>query len=222
MAISQEIYQAVSPVFQAHGVPDYVWLSIGDMETGGTFNPKTLGDNGRSFGIFQLFTAGGQGDAYAGNPTVLYDPQLNAQVAAPAISQAYWEGKMQGIPEGPELAAYTAANSGHPGYGLAMSYPAVAIVRERASTYFNQGVSTAKNWWEDLGQGIGNLTEQIPDWVPWGWVPKFWGKVASGDTEDTPISKEWWQRMGIYVLAVIIALMLIWASVQAIVKPGRE
>lgn len=138
MGIPSAIYQAVSPVFASYGVPDYVWQSIADMETGGSFDPKSVGDGGRSFGLFQLFTAGGQGDSYASNPDVLFDPQLNAEVAAPAIAAAYHVGRQLGMDDGPDLAAYVATNSGHPNATEA-GKAAVEMVRTRAQTWFTAG-----------------------------------------------------------------------------------
>jgi hypothetical protein len=132
-----EVYQAVSPVFQSYGVPDYIWQSIAHMETGGTFDVKAVGDSGRSFGLFQLFTDGGQGDAYAGNGEALFDPTLNAQIAAPEIARAYHLGRQMGMSEGPQLAAWVAANSGHPGYGLPLTDTAVSVVGKVAPFYYH-------------------------------------------------------------------------------------
>lgn len=140
--IPETIYQAVAPSFQQLGVPDYVWMAIGHMETGGTWDPKALGDQGKSFGLFQLYTAGGQGDPYASDPTVLYDPAINAQVAAPEIARAYHLARTMGMADGPDLAAYVAANSGHPGYNLPLSDPAVQLVKTNASFYFKATAGT--------------------------------------------------------------------------------
>ena len=132
-----EIYAKVAPVARTEGVPDYVWESIAHMESG--FNPKALGDSGKSFGLFQLYTAGGQGDPYKNNPTVLFDPAMNAQVAMPSIAQAYRTAKAQGMEDGPELAAWVAGHSGHPGYsGASNSIAAKAIdaVKRAAESIF--------------------------------------------------------------------------------------
>lgn len=198
--VPADIYAAVDPVFRAAGVPSYIWMSIAHMETGGTFDPKALGDNGRSFGLFQLFTDGGQGDAYRANPQVLYDPQLNAQVAAPEIARAYRLGQQLGVPEGPEMAAYVANNSGHPGYGLSPSspfYEAVNIVRNVASTYMEwqpqdapvaappagAPAVTKSSWLDGFNRFMYGVN---PDGSPrtWGEYWGAWGKPW--DPDDYP------------------------------------
>lgn len=49
-------------------------------------DPTAVGDNGCSFGIFQAYTCGGEGDGYP--QAVLENPTINAQVVMPAMGEA--------------------------------------------------------------------------------------------------------------------------------------
>lgn len=200
MNIPEQIQRIVSPVFEREGVPDYIWQSIGAMETGGTFDPKAKNINPgveRSFGLFQLNTLGGQGQGL--DEELLIDPSFNAAVAAPAIAQAYRAGRARGMEDGPELAAYVAANSGHPGYGLPLDHPAVTKVREYASQITNLG----KTWREAANQaGPGFASVE-------GLYKALSGTVFSGN---------WWRRAGEIILLVLVGLAFLIVGVQAITR----
>ncbi len=49
---------AIDAAAAAHGVPVALLRCLVSVETGGTFNPAAVGDNGQSFGAAQLYTAG--------------------------------------------------------------------------------------------------------------------------------------------------------------------
>ena len=93
-------------------LPDFIALGIAGAET--NWDPTQHGDGCHSYGLFQLYVNGGQGDPYSGNPDVLYNPRLNSRAAMPPIRDAYkwWEAKGY---RGVELIALTAVYSGHPG-----------------------------------------------------------------------------------------------------------
>lgn len=64
-------------------------LATSYVETGGSFNPSDVGDNGSSFGLFQLHQGGELGSltqAQADNPVI------NAQTAIPSIADALSAG----------------------------------------------------------------------------------------------------------------------------------
>lgn len=146
--ISSSVYNQVAPVAKASGVPDYIWQSIALMETGGDPSKKNVTKKEASYGLFQLNTMGGQGTAYKNNPEVLYDAKLNAEIAMPAISYAYTRAKSKGMEDGPDLAAWVAANSGHPGYGMDVSDSRIQRVKNWASKIY-QGY---KDWMNsDIG-----------------------------------------------------------------------
>lgn len=131
----------VNPVAASAGVPSYIWQSIVLMESGGNPNSHYSTSREDSYGLFQLNTMGGQGSDYASNPSVLYNPRLNAEIAMPSISAAYWEGVNSGY-GGADLAAYTAANSGHPGFGLSLNQSAVVKVHGYAESLLGSGSSS--------------------------------------------------------------------------------
>jgi hypothetical protein len=173
LALSPEILLKVQAVFDRYGVPRYIWQSIAHMETGGTFDPslKNVNMPGKpgynpakpaeaSYGLFQLNTNGGQGLPWADRPDELLDPVKNAEIAAPEIARAYQVGVQKGFKDGPDLAAWVAANSGHPGYGLSLDQPAVAIVRSVAPTYIGTAPSSSG------GSGNGGTFGTGPDGRP--------------------------------------------------------
>lgn len=107
---------AVDSIAQQYGVPSGIWKDVAYTESG--FNPTRIGDNGTSFGLFQLHYPGGQGDAAiaAGYSTQdLLDPSINAKFAMPALSRA-WQN-LQGSFNATNASWWSAfaSQSGHPG-----------------------------------------------------------------------------------------------------------
>lgn len=87
IAIPSNVYNAVAPVAQRYGVPDSIWETVAYQESG--FNTRAVGDNGTSFGLFQLHEGGQLPQSYYSDPQAVFDPGLNAQLAMPAIARAY-------------------------------------------------------------------------------------------------------------------------------------
>jgi len=81
------------------------------------YNTAQGGDGGRSFGILQLFTQGGQGDGYT--PAQLLDVDTNLAIGVPPIAEAW--ARNAGRPAAQRIAR-TAAESGHPRDPLAMDH----------------------------------------------------------------------------------------------------
>lgn len=95
-------------------VPPWIPLCIAWAETG--INPNAIGDNGTSFGLFQLHIDGGQGDAYTTygtSPDVMLDPAVNAEIGIPPIASAYRNAACAGL-SGFDLLVCVAEHSGHP------------------------------------------------------------------------------------------------------------
>ncbi|MBX6361653.1 MAG: transglycosylase SLT domain-containing protein [Acidobacterium ailaaui] len=92
-----------------YGVPPWIPLDIAEEESG--LNPSAVGDNGTSFGLFQLHKGGGQGDGYP--VSALLDPLTNTTIAMRSIASAYQEARAQGL-TGWDLLSYVASHSGHP------------------------------------------------------------------------------------------------------------
>lgn len=108
-----QIYNAVHAQAVQYGVPDSIWEDVAYIESG--YNPNAIGDNGTSFGLFQLHIGGQLPAQYNNNPSAVFDPSLNAQIAMPDIAGA-WNGlKSSFNPSSQSWWQSFAAQSGHPG-----------------------------------------------------------------------------------------------------------
>jgi hypothetical protein len=94
-------------------IPDWIPMGIAGAESGWDPAPPP-GDNGRSWGLFQLYIDGGQGSDYVNNPQALNDPRLNTQIAMPYIAAGYVWAVNHGY-TGTDLIRQVAVHSGHPG-----------------------------------------------------------------------------------------------------------
>ncbi len=116
MTAPANIKAAVAAAAQQYGVPEALWEDIAFTESG--YNVNAIGDNGTSFGLFQLHI-GGQADAAlaAGYSTQdLLNPTINAQFAMPAIGSAWNNLKSSfGTLGSTQWWQQFAAQSGHPG-----------------------------------------------------------------------------------------------------------
>ncbi len=107
------IYAPVEAVAMQYGIPASLWEDIAYTESG--YNPSAVGDNGSSFGLFQLHIGGQLPSQYNSNPSAVYDPTLNAQIAMPAIAKA-WNSLKGSFNAGSQSWwQQFAAQSGHPG-----------------------------------------------------------------------------------------------------------
>jgi len=114
--LSNDTYTAVEPYAQQYGVPDKLWETVVQMESGN--NPSAIGDYGTSFGLFQLHI-GGQANAalqqgYSTND--LLNPGINARFGLPAVSDA-WNRLKSSFDDSVGWWTNFAAISGHPGSG---------------------------------------------------------------------------------------------------------
>src|SRR5574341_227223 len=130
------LYDRVKRVFDSYNVPPSVWYPIALAESG--FNPRAMGDNGDSIGLFQLNTRGGQSSRY--DPTQLIDPILNASIAAPAIVFAF-DNVRDHYPQN-EWAAQVARRSGHPGGSITKPFaendPRIQRIRSLSQQFIRQ------------------------------------------------------------------------------------
>lgn len=108
--VPSDIFNAVHPIAQKDNVPDPIWETVASVES--SFNPTAQGDNGTSFGLFQLHQGGQLGSL---TQAQAFDPATNANTAMPYIASA-WAAL------GPSFDASNAtwweqfaAQSGHPG-----------------------------------------------------------------------------------------------------------
>jgi murein DD-endopeptidase MepM/ murein hydrolase activator NlpD len=108
--VPSSIYTAVHPIAASDNVPDALWETVASVES--SFNSQAVGDNGTSYGLFQLHQGGQLGNL---SESQAFDPTTNANTAMPAIASAW-------ATLGPSFAANNlswweqfAAASGHPG-----------------------------------------------------------------------------------------------------------
>lgn len=79
MAYSQaQIIGIIEQVANQQGVSPATAVATSSVETGGSFNPNDVGDNGTSFGLFQLHKGGELGSL---TPQQAFNPTTNATVA---------------------------------------------------------------------------------------------------------------------------------------------
>lgn len=105
------------------------WMIAGIVAAESNFNPRALGDNGRSFGLLQLYIDGGQGSPYRDNPEALFDPRLNLDVGVPYIAMAELQARSRGY-QGERYIREVARSSGHPGF-VALNDPRLTHIFER-------------------------------------------------------------------------------------------
>jgi hypothetical protein len=133
MADNRAIIDIISQTADKYHVPRVAALAIAYEESG--FDPRNVGDNGTSFGLFQLHY-GGQADGYT--PDQLFDPQTNADIGIRNMQQAAQEAQRLGL-TGWDMVDYIATHSGHPGYGGPGHYPAYESALRHAYDVVTKG-----------------------------------------------------------------------------------
>ncbi|MGI2749630.1 transglycosylase SLT domain-containing protein [Bacillus cytotoxicus] len=92
-------------------LPEWIPLTIAEHES--RLNPRSVGDNGTSFGLFQLHRGGGLAPEHVTDEQ-LKDPRTNAQIAMPHLLKGYKRGVQKGLTDF-ALLKYIANTSGWPG-----------------------------------------------------------------------------------------------------------
>ena len=92
-------------------LPEWIPLTIAEYES--RLNPRSVGDNGTSFGLFQLHRGGGLAPDHLTDDE-LKDPRTNAQIAMPHLMKGYKRGVQKGLTDF-ALLKYIANTSGWPG-----------------------------------------------------------------------------------------------------------
>lgn len=180
------IYNAVRSQAITYGVPDALWEDVAYTESG--YNPKAIGDNGTSFGLFQLHIGGQLPAQYNNNPDPVFDPGLNAQLAMPDIAKAWNSLKGSFNPNNSTWWSQFAAQSGHPG-----GSPGQAVTENEArklQQFYNGGSI------------IGDTTSSsIPLDNPIGTITGGIGtNIQNYITSILP-------KIGLFVLAVILVVI---------------
>ena len=158
----QDIINTINPIAQKQGIPSRLWQAIVSVESG--FNPNVIGDNGTSFGLFQLHIGS---QAPSGVPTSdLLNPVTNATYALPAIGNS-WNSLKSSFDDSVSWWSKFAGMSGHPGYGsntqsvavsLKSAYDANLQVPSNStasnSTLAYGGATSVGDWLSNIGLSI--------------------------------------------------------------------
>lgn len=111
MSTNAENANTIIATANRYGLPPWIPLDIARRESG--LNENSVGDNGTSFGLFQLHR-GGLAPASLTDEQ-LKDPATNADIAVRAMKGAYNRGVQQNL-QGSDLLYYVANTSGWPGH----------------------------------------------------------------------------------------------------------
>lgn len=156
------ILDIIRSVADQNNIASWIPETIARAES--DLNPRKPGDNGTSFGLFQLHR-GGLAPPNLSNEQ-LYDPLTNTQVAIPHMTKAYQDALSQGL-SGFDLVKYVANNSGWPG----SSGSAPETYTKRLYDAYVQTTgdnSTARKWWQN----------GVTDWIMKQYPPEPTGSVT--------------------------------------------
>lgn len=178
-----------------YGIPTSIWQDIATVESGN--NPQAIGDNGTSFGLFQLHIGGQLPAQYNNNPTAVFDPVLNAQIAMPSIATAWNNLKSSFNPSSTLWWQQFAAQSGHPG-----GTPGNQITDNEAAK-LQAGYLSGPN---DIGNGIvaGGITSQT------GSVGAGIQSANISNTILTNLESGFlpaFERIAIFIVAIILIII---------------
>lgn len=192
--IPPDIYNAVEPAFKAYNVPDPIWETVVEVES--AWNPRAVGDNGSSFGLFQLHRGGQLGNL---TPEQAYDPATNARVAAPAIASAYNE--VRGFD--PHTRYYWlkfAEKSGHPGGNdndVATQNEAERLYATYTNgTYGSANTSIPASNGSIIGSAGDWINTQVGNYIHDNFVAPLTGGAV---------------KVGIFILAIVLVIAGMWA-----------
>ena len=87
----RDVGRALTEAAQRHGVSRAFLRCIAFYETGGTFDPYAIGDDGRSHGAFQLYEHGLLPTFYAWGYTTPYSPYQAADFVAAWGKRNGWQ-----------------------------------------------------------------------------------------------------------------------------------
>lgn len=206
-----DVYAAVHPVAAQAGVPDPIWETVAYMESG--YNPNSVGDQGTSFGLFQLHE-GGQLRSSPSAVSGVSGEQQNALEAMPAIGDAWSALKQSFDPNSITWWRSFAAQSGHPGGSPGMTVTDNAA-QMMMSDYPGGGTQT-----------LGSYQTTSSNNCPWycNLTPfAQWGPCSGCATPGTNSASQafsqgltdvvtpgWWARIGVIILGgglIVIGVM---------------
>jgi hypothetical protein len=153
MAMTLDTFTRVKKIMDGYGVPPEIWYPIAMAESTG--DPNAHGDLNKggtgSWGLFQLYTGGGQGGNHPGS--YLTNIENNANIAGPYFKKAY--EKVKGSYSLPQLAGEVAVRSGHPGGNVNTPVYDDRVLYNSIVSYAKQGIPS------DLQSGSSTLYNMV-------------------------------------------------------------
>jgi len=214
----QELINIIDPIAEKYGVPSQLWEVVVKIES--DWNPRTVGDNGTSFGLFQLHKGGQLPEKYNDcTPAncAVFDPALNAEIAMPYIAAAWKKlNKSSGAPDWtkgryPNAGSVSwwyqfASLSGHPGEDPSGLTQQVAVKMQQEAARLARDPLPPSQGGNDSPSGRQPM-EPKPFWEDWLQANLY-----------TPI-REAAPKVGLFLLAIIFVVAGLWAIAQ---NPGRS
>lgn len=188
--VPQNIYNAVLPYAQKWSVPDAIWEDVAYTESG--FNPRALGDQGTSFGLFQLHI-GGQMPSNI-DPVSTYDPAINAEFGMPALGRSWQALYPTFNPTDIKWWENFAAMSGHPGgpAGSTINYNESAKLMASYSLFSGN----SQNSPADQQQAISGQSSTPQDQL--SQISSLWGSLTD---------KNMWTMVLLVVAGAVVVLV---------------
>lgn len=193
----------ITQVANQYGLPPEIALATAYHESG--LNPQAVGDNGTSFGLFQLHEGGELGSL---SPQQAFDPITNAETAIPVIASVY---KMHPNWTPGQIAAAAQRPANQSAYAQAVN-----------QIYQSQGWKNATATLDlslgSIANGVLNPLGSIGSWLL-GKIPGFdslSGTVKLAEIIGAAItSKSFWIRLGEGALGaalLIVGLVLLFKN----------
>ena len=208
--IPNSVNAPVSSVAQQYGVPPGIWQDVAFVESG--YNPTAIGDNGSSFGLFQLHLGGQADTALSQGFTTqdLLDPTVNAKFAMPSIARAWSNLKSTFNPNDINWWEQFAAQSGHPG-GSPGNTVTDATAIKLQSNYLNL---------PPIGgpvEGIvppPDVVTQVSD-IPGQVVAQIGSAVNGAITAVTQDAVGAFVRVGLFIVVLVVLAIGMYLLVEA-------
>lgn len=214
-----DVISTVDPIAQKYGVPTFIWETVAEVESG--MNPQAIGDQGTSFGLFQLHRGGQLGNL---TEEQAFDPTTNANTAMPSIANA-WKQLSKGV-GGPQVingeqypGNYNwwydfAVLSGHPGADPQAAAAEAQKLQAEAVALSGKPLGNGATRQPYPGSAASSGDCQA-------WNPLTYGACIDGYIQTSYIqpveeaARGWLVKIGIFVLALTLVIVGLWAVSKA-------
>jgi hypothetical protein len=194
--MEQDIYSKVKSIADQYGLPDYVWYPIIMTESGG--NPDSIGDNGQSFGLFQINKPS--------HPTFdllqYNNPTYQAEYQIPYLVEIYKQGVNQGV-QGVELTKYVEKYGQRPVWNNTVSSNIEKYYLEITGGNKSVSGTTANNTGQLQGTNVGIMESLSDKWYGLGEkVGNFFMNI--------------WQNLIFVILFIAVILIIYYSSKEVL------